>query len=326
MPSIFRPLVVLLLSSMAATSTPVDWLKPATAADPPAWGLKNGLQFALHPTGFTGGDGGPRGLIRLGYPNLPDGSHDLINFIAVEPVVAGKKGYSELEKSTADGHNGKIFTADTDKTTVTTPTPGVEELSVEVAVEKFNNGAHVRLRLSQRSDSPDELKITVNAEPDSAPIESCIITATMGNKARTRLLYLADGPVSSLMLYPEHRSPDFAPHSIYGLKRLSKTSSGDVIVAIATDEDHPEKVATHDRPSFWDFKGAKLTQYWRKPVGQTGPRLECAVNGRFTYWMSKQPIPGGIAFENFELREPFKQDQSVIFGITRKPAPLLLQP
>ena len=28
--------------------------------------------------------------------------------------------------------------------------------------------------------------------------------------------------------------------------------------------------------------------------------LEGVVNGRYTYWASKSPIPGGIAYENFE--------------------------
>jgi hypothetical protein len=34
--------------------------------------------------------------------------------------------------------------------------------------------------------------------------------------------------------------------------------------------------------------------------------------------MSRQPIPGGIAFENFEMRERFAPDQRIVFGITRK--------
>ncbi|WP_052572826.1 hypothetical protein [Haloferula sp. BvORR071] len=319
-------MALLLASTVASSAVAADWLQPDKAKETPAWGLKHGLQFALYPAGFTEGDGGPRGLIRIGYPNLPDGSYDLINFIAVEPVVGGKKGYSELEKSSIDRRQGKVFTAEADKTAVTALASGAEELSVEVAVEKFDNGAHVRLRLSQRSDSPDELKITVNAEADSAPIESCVITATMGNRARTRLLYLADGPVSSLTLYPDYRSSEFAPHVVYGIEKLAKTAGGDVLVAIANNEEEPAKIATHEQPSFWDFKGSKLTQYWRKPAQQVGPGLECAVNGRFTYWMSRQPIPGGVAFENFELREPFKPDQSVIFGISRKTAPLLLKP
>ena len=44
-----------------------------------------------------------------------------------------------------------------------------------------------------------------------------------------------------------------------------------------------------------------------------------------TYWMSDRPIPGGIAFENFELREPFRSGQTFGFGITRQ-SPLALVP
>jgi len=185
-------------------------------------------------------------------------------------------------------------------------------------VEKFNNGAHVRLRLSQRSNAPDELKLTVIAGSDSAPIDTCILTATMGNKARTRLLFLNDGVVSSLQLYPDHRDSRFADHSIFGLDRLPRAGNGDVFVGIANDERDPAGVQPFGRPYFWDYKGAKVTQYWRKPVAEIRPELVCAVNARFTYWMREQAIPGGIAFENFELREPFKSGRSFIFGITRK--------
>jgi hypothetical protein len=34
------------------------------------------------------------------------------------------------------------------------------------------------------------------------------------------------------------------------------------------------------------------------------------------YWNSKAPVLGGIAFENFEVRERFVPGQSFIFGIT----------
>lgn len=300
-----------------------EWIKPSGSDDPPKWGLKGGLQFALHPSGFTGGEGGPRGLIRLGYPTLPDGGYDLINFIAVEPLVAGKKGFSELEKSTEDGRDGKIFRPSEASAAISSLGEGVEELSVTVLIEKFRNGAHMRLKLSQRSDAPDELKLTVFSEPDSAPVESCILTATMGNKARTRLLTLADARVSSLDLYPGHRGPDFTSHKFFGLERLARTPEGDVIAAITTDEENPANVRSG---GFWDYKGHKVTQYWRKAAADVTPQLACVVNGRYTYWMSERPIPGGVAFENFELREPFKSGQSLFFGITRKPPESLIKP
>ena len=181
----------------------------------------------------------------------------------------------------------------------------------------------MRLKLSQRSDAPDELKLTVFSEPDSAPIESCILTATMGNKARTRVLTLTDARVSSLELYPEHRSPDFTSHTVFGLGRLARNAQGDVVAAITTDEENPAK---EQSGSFWDYNGRKVTQYWRKPAAEVTPQLACAVNGRYTYWMSERPIPGGVAFENFELREPFKSGQSVIFGITGKAPESLTKP
>ncbi len=43
-----------------------------------------------------------------------------------------------------------------------------------------------------------------------------------------------------------------------------------------------------------------------------------AVNARYVYWRSRRPIPGGISFENVEMRERFQPGQQVIFGVTRK--------
>jgi hypothetical protein len=131
-------------------------------------------------------------------------------------------------------------------------------------------------------------------------------------------LFLADGPVSSLQLYAEYRDVDFSPHRIFAVDRLARSANGDVLVTIMTDEEDPAKASPFGRPHFWDYKGAKVAQYWRKPVAEITPDLACAVNGRFTYWGSKQPIPGGIAFENFELREPFRAGQAFVFGVTRE--------
>jgi hypothetical protein len=65
--------------------------------------------------------------------------------------------------------------------------------------------------------------------------------------------------------------------------------------------------------------GIRQGLLWGIPAGKT-PRddLHVAVNGRYTYWRTRQPIPGGIAFENFELRERFHQGQRFVFGLTRK--------
>ncbi|MDB6034549.1 MAG: hypothetical protein JWM16_4887 [Verrucomicrobiales bacterium] len=320
-----------------ANSPKVGWIRAGVNTNTAIWGLPSGLQFALHPAGFTEGQGGPRGLIRIGYPILPDGSVDLINFIAVEPIVHGRRGLSELEESSVDRKTGKYFwVGKTEKPTagavpldpgiIHLLADGVEELRLTVHLERFENGAHVQLRLSQRTDSPGELRLAVEAEPDSAPIETCILTATMGNKARARLLLLKDGPVSSLQLYPDYRDKDFAPHKTFGVERLPRMANGDVMVAIANDEPWPATVQPFGRPGFWDYRGSKVTQYWRKSSREVQPDLSCAVNGRFTYWGSRQPIPGGVAFENFELRESFRSGQSYIFGISSRPPEIITSP
>ena len=324
--------ILLFVILVCARGAEVEWVRAGVTyarraervnTNAPVWGMRGGLQFALHPAGFSGGDGGPRGLVRIGYPTLSNAQYDLINFIAVEPIVRGRKGFSELEKSSVDGKPGKLMWTGTssapkdglDGGEVRKLQEGVEELVLNVSVERFDNGAHVRLRLSQRSDAPGELRLMVEAVEGSAAIESCILTATMGNKARARLLNLKEGPVSSLQLYPDYKENHFAPHKIFGVERMMRLGNGDVFVSIENDEENPASVQPFGRAHFWDYRGRKVTQYWRKPAAEVSENFVCAVNGRHVYWGSKRPIPGGISFENFELREPFRSGQTFIFGI-----------
>jgi hypothetical protein len=325
---------LLSLACGAAPAFAADWVRAGLNTNRPAWGLRGGLIFAIPPGGFRPPE--PRGLIRLGYPILPSGGYDLVNFIAVEPVVNGRKGFSELEPSRQDNARGKRLWVVGDATAETnaalhpgklsTPAPGVEQLDVTLRVEKFDNGAHVRLVISQRSDAPDEVRLTIHAEPDSAPMDYCILTATMGNMARTRQLWLKDEVVSSLQLYADYKDIHFAPHAIYPLERLLRTAGGDVLVATTADEENPASVRPFPNSRRWYYGGAKVTQYWRNPAGTFRDDLHAVVNARYTYWKSRQPIPGGVAFENFELREKFHEGQQFIFGITRRtPADLGFQ-
>lgn len=284
-------------------------------ANQPRWGLRSGLQFAIHPAGFGGRNGGPRGLIRVGAPVLPDGGHTLVNFIAVEPVVAGKRGFSELEDSQLDQAKGKRFSADATRTS--SPAPGVEQLDVPMNVETFANGACVRLVVSQRSDAPDAIRLTVHTQPGSAPVETCILTATMGNMVRTRRLWLQDEVLSSLKLYPDFRGNGFAPHTVRLLPRLARTAADDVIVAVTGDEKDPASVFPFPGSRAWHYGGVPVTQYWKVDKDLVHDDLCVAVNARSAYWQSYRPIPGGVAFENFELRTRFCQGQSFVFGVTR---------
>src|SRR4051812_25289662 len=96
--------IVLCGLSVATTGYSAEWLRAGGGNDQLVWGASKGIHYAIHPAAVDGvGDGGPRGLIRVGSPTLPGGRYDLINFIAVEPTTTdGRKGLSELEKG-ADG-------------------------------------------------------------------------------------------------------------------------------------------------------------------------------------------------------------------------------
>jgi hypothetical protein len=291
------------------------------------WGIEKGLIFGIHP-GDKKDDGEPRGLIRIFSPVLPGGKYDLINFIAIEPVVGGRRGFSEMERSRLDRVPGKRMWAAANSSSpgdyakmepgkITRHPNGGEQLELTLRVEKFDNGAHVFLVVTQRSDAPDEIELTLHKEPDSKKLEYAVLSATMGNKARTRLLWLADGPTSALKLYPDFSGDGFAGTEVFGLRQIHRTSDGDALAAITTDEANPAGTRVAGM-TFWYYGGEKVTQYWRKSKGDYGNGLQAAVNARHVYWQSRLPIPGGSAFENFEMREPFRDGQRIRFGVTRK--------
>ena len=98
------------------------------------------------------------------------------------------------------------------------------------------------------------------------------------------------------------------------------------MAALTTDEAEPRvpQPFPHD-PLVWRWRGERLTQYWRKGAGTFGPELQLRVNARRVYWMSRQPIPGGISFENVEWREQYRPGALSIFGLTRKSPDELLR-
>ena len=98
---------------------------------------------------------------------------------------------------------------------------------------------------------------------------------------------------------------------------MHRTREGRVLVAVVNDEEEPASVYPFPNSRFWHYAGRKVTQYWAKDPGRFRDELQVVVNGRYTYWQSSQPIPGGVAFENFEWRERFYDGQQFVFGITR---------
>jgi hypothetical protein len=269
---------------------------------------------------------GPRGLIRVGVMGPSGGEPELINFIAIEPVSKGvgsrfdRMGFSELEMSQLDpGVRGKrlwVVTTQGDLTTLSAKPKPIERLSVRIEVEPFTaNGTHVYVIASVYSDRPRELQLAVYHHDDSAPIEELTVTATMGNYERLRHLWLKDRVVDSRELYSGYNGDGFLDKENYPRDEMLMYDDGDALVLATTNEDNPSAVQVTARPS-WTYRSNKLTQYWRVPARHIQPDLRVKVNGRRVYWASTAPIPGGLAFENFEVRQRYVPGQAFVFGLT----------
>ncbi len=312
----------------AASAPVVDadgWLRPKTAGDALIWGRRDGVIFGL-PS--TGGLPGPRGLIRVGILGK-DGKPELINFIAIEPIAKGagtrqsRIAFSELEMSVLDARQrGKRLSTTQwagELTTLPAKPAPVQRLSVRIDVEPFTaNGTHVFVIASMSSDRPRELALSVRHEEDSAPIEELTLTATMGNYERLRHLWLRDRIVDSRDLYSGYTGDGFIDLDNYPRDEMLTWGDGDALVLATANEDDPSSVAVAAK-AHWTYKSIKLTQYWRVPAWHIQPDLRVKVNGRRVYWASTDPIPGGLAFENFEVRQRYVPDQVFIFGLTPTP-------
>ena len=308
------------------------WVRPQKPGDPLTWGRRDGIVFGLIS---NGGIKGPRGLIRIGFYTPDSPNPQLLNFLAVEPVAAGpgrrfdRLAFSELEMSDLDaGQRGKRMWVHTAGAkgfaeggtleTVRTGNASVERLSVRIDVEKFSlNGAHVYVVLSIESDHPGEIRVQSYAESDSPPLEELGITSTMGNFERLRLLWLKDQVEDSRRLFGAYTGDAFVEGVSYPLSEMIRSSEGDAIVFCTNDEVSPRETPGNDT-AHWPYPLPKRTQYWRVPGHDVEPDLRVRVNARRVYWASTSPVLGGIAFENFEVRERFVPGQAFVFGITPK--------
>ncbi|MBL7222220.1 MAG: hypothetical protein ISS72_00065 [Candidatus Brocadiae bacterium] len=303
-----------------------QWLVPADGnASQPVWGIRGGIAVGLWPTP------GPRGLLRIYAPYLGHPPLRMINYIAVEPVVGRRRGLSELEPSTRDGARGKaMWTADRMEPSPRTPrgspakgriirlADDTETLTFFVFVERFANGAEPVVQVTLRQDRPHEVALTVFAVEGSARMDACVLTATMGNYARLRHLWLKGKVVDATHLWPDTRPGawGFMPHREWELRRLL-TVDGEAVVAATPNEPRPNQPTYADGvPRHWRYRGKPATQYWRAPAQ---PGLVARVNGRAAYWNTRAAIPGGVSYENFELAAPFREGQTFIFGVTPEP-------
>lgn len=304
----------------------MQWVRPATEHSLPIWGFPNGIRVGIWPAGFEGGDGGPRGLLRIGYPILEGGrSFGLINFIAIEPVVQGRRGYSELERSGVDGQPGKmIYSTSADDARRVSPgevesAHGREVLRVHLRVEAFANGARPVIVLEFHSEQPDEVRLSARAQAGSASMEYCILTATMGNYERLRVLWLKDGAATPQTLWPGFWSEGFSADAMIASERIPRNRNGDLVLAATPSEQDPGAVPPDVRAPWWAYRGSfPVTQYWRMERGNWLPEMHARVNARRVYWGGRVPIPGGPALENVELVQKFTSEPVFCFGVTRR--------
>lgn len=327
------PIIVaisLLATIAGAESGP--WVRPQTEKAPPVWGFHDGIVLALAPVSLFGRGGGPRGLLRIGRNEA--GKTRMVNYIAVEPVVDGKdRGFSELEHG-ADGEYGLRFTVDkkpweipalaaqpdcprTEKDAALGWTSG-SKMHVLLDVERFGNGAHPRILVSFDRAKPDEIAFTLYSAGDSAAMSQCALTATMGNFARLRRLWLKERTASVDEVFPGFTGTDFTGDGIFAAKELFREPSGDYLIAATTDEKEPAKADYTGVAWWWQWTGSPLTQYWKRPTSPALANLHARVNARHCFWLSSDAIPGGTAFENFEFRENYFEGQRFIYGITSK--------
>jgi hypothetical protein len=293
----------------------------------PRWGHADGLQVGLAPLP------GPRGLLRVYAPYLDHPRDRLVNFIAIEPTPVGARdrGFSELERSRLDDTPGKRFwssdgpPAGTPRQE-TEPARGVVDevdggprLTVFIGVERFDNGADVHVRLRFTADRPHEVALAAFRNPGGVRLDRLTLTATMGNYARLRRLHLAGRVVGPAELWPGYAGDAFTDHARFGLADLARDTDGAAVVTATPDESDPTAVAyAPDTHEHWKYSGRRAVQGWR--AENPADDLEVLVNGRWCYWASRSPIPGGVAYENFEFAQRFIDGQEYVFSVTPMPA------
>jgi hypothetical protein len=156
----------------------------------------------------------------------------------------------------------------------------------------------------------------VYAEKDSAPMKMCILTATMGNLQRLRKLHLGNRVATVADVLPEDPGTGFTHHATFRLADLKRDKSGAIAMAEGSENDPRVLSRLIPAGSWWRYEGPNFIQCWRQP-NPVDRDLQVLVNARKTYWGGSDPIPGGMAFENFEMNAAFHAGQVFIFGVKR---------
>jgi hypothetical protein len=297
------------------------WPGHGSPKDRPVWGHRDGLRIGIKPTR------GPAGLIRVYAPYLGQEYPRVVNFLSIEPLVKGQtaRGQSELEMSRdRPGQRGLTFWGSNSILPDGRPNEvvsgelldGEKTLRLFIHTEPFRNGAQPVIECRFHHDQPCELELVTHAAAESAPLLRCTISATMGNYGLLRRIHLKDDRIASApALWKDEPlgAMGFYRWRSWPADQLERTPDGRFFVRLSTDVPDPGAVEHDpDVKPHWRYVGQKAVHYWRT---EADANASAAVNGRLTYWMSQSRIPGGAAFENFELAMPFKPGRRLWFGV-----------
>lgn len=310
-----------MLIAVSACSGEFIWPGNGVATDKPIWGHKDGIQIALAPMP------GPQGLIRIYAPYLGAPQGRPINYLSIEPTAKGQKGrdQSELQQSRVrPGKQGLSFYASNQLDSFPAdgpPVTGVHDpkkgtLTLFIHTETFRNGTKPVLEIVFDRKDRQAIEIITHAAPDSTVMSHCTVSATMGNYGLLRRLHLKDSVQNAVKLWDgvETTGMGFLKWKTWGADHFKHLPNGNPYVLLTSNFKNASE-AKYDRSvrKNWRYSATMATHYW---CTEADANPVVAVNARRTYWMSQSPIPGGAAFENFELRMPFKPGRRLWFGIT----------
>ncbi len=142
----------------------------------------------------------------------------------------------------------------------------------------------------------------------------------------------------SRKLFAGYDDIEFTGKDPFPAEQMMRNKKGEYLVAATSNETLAELTTWPQDAagmSHWRWRYRlfyKLTQYWRvDSAGADASSLQVRVNGRVKYWSGESlnkkdyiDIPGGAAFENFELREKYRPGQKFYFGLTLKKAEELI--
>ena len=278
----------------------------------PIWGHKDGVQIGLAPTG------GPQGLIRIYAPHLGNAHPRVINFVSIEPTVRGQSGrdQSELQESRdRPGERGLSFWAS--ETVESGPRPvkipaGIYDaknrvLRVFIHTETFANGAKPIVECVFDAKQSRQVHFILHSAQDSAHMQWCTLSATMGNYSLLNRIGLRAGQFKTAQELWKNTQPEangFMPWKEWGASFLNKTPYRMYYATLTSTFDDPANAEYEaDVPPEWRYHGPRSKITW---IAEPSANPIVAVNGRETFYGTDTRIPGGVSFENFEMRIRFR--------------------